>query len=55
MVRAIVGTLIDVGRGKINPQDVTTILHNRDRNAAGSSVAAQGLFLCQIEYPYTVL
>jgi len=55
MVRAIVGTLLEVGRGKLNPEEVAAILQKRDRNAAGSSVSAQGLFLCQIDYPYPVL
>lgn len=50
MVRATVGTLIDVGIGKLNPQDVTTILEARDRQAASMSVPAHGLFLWKIEY-----
>ena len=54
MVRAIVGTLISVGRGKIEPEDVVTILQKKERSAASTSASAQGLFLCQIEYPYTV-
>jgi len=55
MVRAIVGTLIDVGRGKIAPQEIASILEKKDRNGAGTSVSAQGLFLYQIDYPYPVL
>ena len=55
MVRAIVGTLIEVGRGKIEPQEILSILEKKNRNNAGSSVSAQGLFLTQIDYPYTVL
>jgi len=54
MVRAIVGTLIDVGRGKIAPQEMGTILEKKERKGIGSSVSAQGLFLYQIDYPYTV-
>jgi tRNA pseudouridine38-40 synthase len=55
MVRAIVGTLIDVGRSKIAPEDIITVLEKKERNAAGISVAAQGLFLYKIDYPYVVL
>lgn len=50
MVRATVGTLIDVGLGKLNPEDIITILEAKDRGAASTSVPAQGLFLWQIEY-----
>ena len=55
MVRAIVGTLIDVGRGKMGPQEILSVLEKKERNAAGTSVAAQGLFLYKIDYPYPVL
>ncbi|MDR2585556.1 MAG: tRNA pseudouridine(38-40) synthase TruA [Prevotellaceae bacterium] len=55
MVRAIVGTLIDVGRAKISPEQVAQILQQKDRQASGSSVPPQGLCLCRIEYPYPVL
>jgi len=55
MVRAIVGTLIDVGRGKIEPDKVLHILQQKDRGAASNSVAAHGLFLYKIDYPYSVL
>jgi tRNA pseudouridine38-40 synthase len=51
MVRAIVGTLMEVGRGKISGEDVQAILHKKDRGAAGTSAPAQGLFLAGIEYP----
>lgn len=51
MVRAIVGTLIEVGRGKINIQDFRNIIEQRDRCKAGTSVPGQGLFLVDIEYP----
>ena len=50
MVRAIVGTLIEVGLGKINSEDVTRIIAKKDRCAAGSSVPGKGLFLWKIEY-----
>jgi len=51
MVRAIVGTMIDVGRGKISEEDFTKIIEAKDRCAAGVSAPAKGLFLADIEYP----
>jgi tRNA pseudouridine38-40 synthase len=51
MVRAIVGTLLDVGRKKITLEEFRTIIENKDRKAAGFSVPAQGLFLEKVEYP----
>lgn len=50
MVRATVGTLLDVGLGKIQPQEVKSILDKKDRGEAGTSVPAKGLFLWKIEY-----
>ena len=50
MVRATVGTLIDVGVGKITPEDMKIILAKKDRQAASISVPAEGLFLWKIEY-----
>ena len=54
MVRAIVGTLIEVGRGKIQPEEIGAVLEKKERNAAGASAPAQGLYLYKIAYPYTV-
>ncbi len=51
MVRAIVGTLIELGRGKINLEDIDKIILSRDRGAAGYSVPANGLFLVSVNYP----
>jgi tRNA pseudouridine38-40 synthase len=51
MVRAIVGTLVNVGRAKISVDEVTNILSKRNRSEAGQSVPALGLFLTQIDYP----
>ena len=51
MVRAIVGTLLEVGKGKITVDDFRTIVEKRNRSAAGTSAPAQGLFLVDIEYP----
>ncbi|RZJ74542.1 MAG: tRNA pseudouridine(38-40) synthase TruA [Flavobacterium sp.] len=52
MVRAIVGTLVNVGLGKISIDDVRRIIENRDRNKAGLSVPAHGLYLTKVLYPY---
>lgn len=51
MVRAVVGTLILVGAGKIKPEDVKEIIARKDRSLAGTSVPAEGLFLWEIAYP----
>jgi tRNA pseudouridine38-40 synthase len=50
MVRAIVGTLLDVGRGKISIQEFEKIIESHNRSAAGYSVPAQGLTLTGIGY-----
>ncbi len=50
MVRNIVGTLIDVGRGRLGVQSVKRILHSKDRRSAGPTAPAQGLFLLKINY-----
>lgn len=51
MVRAIVGTLVDVGRGKTPPEQVEHMLRARDRRAAGPTAPAQGLCLMRVIYP----
>ncbi|MDY0199223.1 MAG: tRNA pseudouridine(38-40) synthase TruA [Tenuifilaceae bacterium] len=51
MVRAIVGTLVDVGREKISLSDFIEIIERKDRGLAGTSAPAAGLFLMDIEYP----
>ncbi len=51
MVRAIVGTLLEVGLEKITIADFYSVIEKRDRNCAGASVAAKGLFLVDIGYP----
>lgn len=50
MVRNIVGTLLDVGRGRISPQSMRGILKRKDRAAAGQCVPAKGLFLLRVNY-----
>lgn len=51
MVRAVVGTLIDVGRGKLNTEEFRKIIETGKRKMAGESVAARGLHLTRIVYP----
>ena len=52
MVRAIVGTLVNVGLQKITLSEFNSIIENKNRNEAGFSVPAQGLFLTKIDYDY---
>jgi len=51
MVRNLVGTLIDVGRGALTPADIPRILAARDRSTAGPTAPPQGLYLISVEYP----
>ncbi len=51
MVRAIVGTMIDIGYGKMNLKEFEEIIFAKDRCTAGKSAPARGLFLTDIEYP----
>lgn len=55
MVRAIVGTLIDVGFSKIPPDYLFSIIAAKDRSFSGTSVPACGLFLMDIEYPKEII
>ncbi len=52
MVRAIVGTLLDIGYHKINIEKLEQILESKNRSEAGTSVAAQGLFLTKVGYDF---
>jgi tRNA pseudouridine38-40 synthase len=52
MVRAIVGTMINIGLEKISLDDLTNIIESKDRNKAGFSVPAHGLYLTKVEYEY---
>lgn len=51
MVRAIVGTLLEIGKGKLKPEEMQQIIKAKDRSQAGFSVPAKGLFLDRIVYP----
>ena len=55
MVRAVVGTLLDVGLGKYPPDYVNTVINSKDRSKAGVSVPAKGLYLTSIFYPNTII
>ncbi len=52
MVRAIVGTLLEVGRGKHSLEDFKNIIESKNRSKAGASVPAKGLYLCEVKYPF---
>ncbi len=51
MVRNMVGTLLEVGRGNLHADDIGRILDARDRRTAGPTAPARGLFLESVEYP----
>jgi tRNA pseudouridine38-40 synthase len=51
MVRAVVGTLFEVGRGKMTKEQFAEVITQRNRCAAGDSAPAEGLFLTHVEYP----
>ena len=53
MVRNLVGTMLDVGRGQLDPHEIPAILAARDRTAAGPTAPARGLFLHSVEYEKT--
>lgn len=52
MVRAIVGTLVDIGLKKKQVNELRKIIESGDRSNAGASVPAHGLYLTKVEYPY---
>lgn len=54
MVRAIVGTMVNIGLGKMKANDLHTIITSRNRSKAGFSVPAHGLYLVEIVYPSTI-
>ena len=55
MVRATVGTLLEVGRGRRSPEWVAAVLEARNRSEAGQSVIGEALFLEDIRYPYPLI
>lgn len=52
MVRAIVGTMVEIGSGKMQPEDLRKVIEAKNRNSAGSSAPAQGLFLVDVGYDF---
>jgi tRNA pseudouridine38-40 synthase len=54
MVRAIVGSLLDVGTGKSSVKQLQQILQSRDRKKAGANVPSMGLYLTKVKYPSEV-
>ena len=52
MVRAVVGTLVEVGRGKISVEEFEQIILKKDRCSAGTSMPPQALFLWKVDYDY---
>ena len=52
MIRAIVGTMVNIGLEKVSLQEFKQIIECKDRNKAGFSVPAHGLYLTKVEYPY---
>jgi tRNA pseudouridine38-40 synthase len=52
MVRAIVGTLIAIGRKEMEPAAIKQIIESKNRSKAGTSVPACGLYLTEVKYPY---
>ena len=55
MVRATVGTLLEVGRGRYAPEWVAEVLAAQNRSEAGQSVIGEALFLEEIRYPYPLI
>lgn len=51
MVRILAGTLVEAGRGKLDPAAVPALLESRDRRRAGPTLPARGLFLVDVDYP----
>lgn len=54
MVRAMVGSLLEVGLHKKDPEWIAEMLKAKDRCAAGASVPGEALFLCDVKYPYPI-
>lgn len=54
MVRAIVGTLLNIGEGKTSIEEFTKIIESKNRSNAGASAPAKGLFLTKITYPKSI-
>ncbi len=53
MVRKMVGTLLEVGRGKLTPEDIDTLYARKDRSKSGPTVPPQGLFMVRVDHDET--
>lgn len=51
MVRIVMGTLLQVGRGKMKPAEVAAVIESQDRTRAGPTAPPQGLYLMEVKYP----
>ncbi len=54
LVRAIVGTLLDIGTGKMTVKDLQAIINSKDRKQAGQNVSPEGLYLTKVKYPASI-
>ncbi|MFW6223224.1 MAG: tRNA pseudouridine(38-40) synthase TruA, partial [Bacteroidota bacterium] len=54
MVRAVVGTLLEVGKRNMDPAPMKDIIKSRDRSNAGKSAPACGLYLTNVKYPIEI-
>ncbi len=54
MVRAVVGTLLEVGQGKMAVEEIHEVIKSEDRGKAGCSVPAHGLYLIKVDYPQSI-
>jgi tRNA pseudouridine38-40 synthase len=50
MVRSIIGTLVEIGKGRMNGLEFRKIMDSKDRKKAGPTAPAQGLFLKEVKY-----
>ena len=50
MVRKMVGTLLEIGRGKLSPADIETLYELKDRSKSGPTVPPQGLFMVRVDH-----
>jgi tRNA pseudouridine38-40 synthase len=50
MVRIIMGTLLEIGRGRFQPEQIASMIASCDRSQAGPTVVPQGLYLCSVQY-----
>jgi tRNA pseudouridine38-40 synthase len=56
MVRKMVGTLLEVGRGKLTPEDIDRLYEMKDRSKSGPTVPPHGLFMVKVDHeePYRI-